>query len=187
MNCISLTRQCIFLSEAVQSYCRFLFKNLQQEPNNVHQDIDTTFECVLRKIIVSLLSHRCTGGLKKNFDLWLGFQRHRHFVGFFNVAAQAPTRGQPFYGYSEKPPNFSRLLRRAWGHHTAITNCPFKFAFSHLPKALFSMWATFAAKVANILWWRHDNRKQYGKCAWTLIRHWLQYPVCARKTLSDVG
>ena len=27
----------------------------------------------------------------------VGLQRHRHFVGFFNVPVQAPTRGQSFY------------------------------------------------------------------------------------------
>ena len=40
-----------------------------------------------------MTAHRCAGGLKK-FDLWLGSQRHRHFVGFFNVPFQAPTRNQ---------------------------------------------------------------------------------------------
>ena len=49
-----------------------------------------------------------------------GAQRHRHFVGFFDVPVQAPTRGQPFNGYSEKPPHFSRLLRRAWGYEGYI-------------------------------------------------------------------
>ena len=36
-----------------------------------------------------------------------------------NVPVRAPTRGQPFYGYSEKPPQFSRLLRhtRGYGRH----------------------------------------------------------------------
>ena len=45
-----------------------------------------------------------------------GLPRHRHFVGFFNVPVQTPTRDPPFYGYSEKPPHFSRLLRHAWGY-----------------------------------------------------------------------
>ena len=49
-------------------------------------------------------------------NLRSGSQRHRHFVGFFNVPVQAPTRDPPFYGYSEKPPHFSRLLRHAWGY-----------------------------------------------------------------------
>ena len=43
--------------------------------------------------------HRCAGRLKK-FDLRSGSQRHRHFVGFFNVPVQAPTRDQPtHWGY----------------------------------------------------------------------------------------
>ena len=41
-------------------------------------------------------------------------KRHRHVVGFFNVPIQAPTHDQPFYGYSKKPPHFSRLLQRQW-------------------------------------------------------------------------
>ena len=46
----------------------------------------------------------------------VGLPRHRHFVGFFNVPVQAPTRDPPFYGYFEKPPHFSHLLRHAWGY-----------------------------------------------------------------------
>ena len=34
-----------------------------------------------------------------------GFPHHRHFIWLFNVPVQAPTRGHPFYGYSEKPPH----------------------------------------------------------------------------------
>ena len=59
-------------------------------------------------------SYICADGLKK-FDLRSGSKRNIHFVGFFNVPVQAPTRGQPFYGYSEKPFHFSRLLRHALG------------------------------------------------------------------------
>ena len=44
---------------------------------------------------VTAYTCRCAGGLKKKFDLWSGSQRYRHFVGFFNVSVQAPTRGQP--------------------------------------------------------------------------------------------
>ena len=50
----------------------------------------------------------------------VGPPRHRHFVGFSNVPGRAPTRGQPFYGYYEKPPRFSHLLRRAWGYGGSI-------------------------------------------------------------------
>ena len=50
----------------------------------------------------------------------VGLPRHRHFIGFFNVPVQAPTRGQPFYGYAEKQPHFSRLLRHSWRYVRSI-------------------------------------------------------------------
>ena len=53
--------------------------------------------------VIYVTAHRCTGGFKNKWNLQSGYQRHRHFVGFFNVPVQAPTRGHPFYGYSEKP------------------------------------------------------------------------------------
>ena len=49
--------------------------------------------------VIHLTAHRYAGGLKKKFDLLSGFQRHRHFVGFFNLLVQARTRGHPFYSY----------------------------------------------------------------------------------------
>ena len=49
------------------------------------------------------------GRLKKRWDLRWGFNRHRHFVVFFNVSVQAPTRGLSFYGYSDKLLHFSRI------------------------------------------------------------------------------
>ena len=53
-----------------------------------------------------MTAHRCAGGLKKKLDLRSGSQRHRHFVGFFNVPVLAPTRDQPFYtGDSDTPPH----------------------------------------------------------------------------------
>ena len=36
-------------------------------------------------------------------------QRRKHFLEFFNVSVQAPTRGHPFYGYSEKHESFDSL------------------------------------------------------------------------------
>ena len=45
---------------------------------------------------IPVTAHRCAGGMKKLY-LRSGSQRHRHFVGFFNVLVQAPTRDQPFY------------------------------------------------------------------------------------------
>ena len=47
--------------------------------------------------VIYVTAHRCAGGMKKKFDLRSGSQRHRHFVGFFNVPVLAPTRDQPFY------------------------------------------------------------------------------------------
>ena len=46
--------------------------------------------------------------------------------GFFSVSVQTPTRNLPFYGYSEKPPDFSRLLRHAleYGGHILDLNPP---------------------------------------------------------------
>ena len=47
------------------------------------------------------MAHRCAGGMKKKLDLRPGSQRHRHFVGLFNVPFEAPTLIHPFYGFSE--------------------------------------------------------------------------------------
>ena len=63
--------------------------------------------------VIYLTAHRCAGGLKKKLDLWSGFQRHRHFVGLFNVPVQAPTRDQPFIRLFLETAPFSRLLRHA--------------------------------------------------------------------------
>ena len=47
--------------------------------------------------VIYVTAHRCAGGLKEKLDLRSGSQRHRHFVGFFNVPVPAPTRDHPFY------------------------------------------------------------------------------------------
>ena len=57
-------------------------------------------------------TNRCAGGLKK-LSLQSGSQRQRHFVGFFNVPVQAPTRGHPFIRLFRETAPFSRLLRHA--------------------------------------------------------------------------
>ena len=49
-------------------------------------------------IYMYVTEHRCAGGMKKKLNLQSGSERHRHFVGFFNVSVQAPTRDHPFYG-----------------------------------------------------------------------------------------
>ena len=41
---------------------------------------------------------------------------HTYPIKTINVPVQAPAPGHPFYGYSEKTPHFSRLLRCAWGY-----------------------------------------------------------------------
>ena len=46
--------------------------------------------------VIYVTAHRCAGGRKKKLDLRSGSQRHRHFVGFFNVPVLASTRDQPF-------------------------------------------------------------------------------------------
>ena len=47
--------------------------------------------------VIYVTAHRCAGGRKKKLDLRSDSQRHRHFVGFFNVPVLAPTRDHPFY------------------------------------------------------------------------------------------
>ena len=56
--------------------------------------------------------------------------------------------------------------------HIATTKCLFRFAFSHLPKQLFSMWATFCPHFM-----MSGQSKTIGKFAWTLVRCWLRYSV----------
>ena len=66
--------------------------------------------------VIYVTAHLWAGGLKRKLDLRSGSQSNRHFKRFFNVPIQAPTESQPFKGYSEKLPHFSRLLRCALGY-----------------------------------------------------------------------
>ena len=60
--------------------------------------LNCSFNVTINDIsVIFVTAHRCAGGLKKKYDLRSGSQRHRHFVGFFNVPVLAPTRDQPFY------------------------------------------------------------------------------------------
>ena len=61
--------------------------------------------------VIYMTAHICAGGPKK-LDLRSGFQRHRHFVGFFEVPVLAPTRDQPLYTLIPT----HRLLRTRWGY-----------------------------------------------------------------------
>ena len=80
----------------------------------------TSQSTIFQISVIFVTAHRCAGGLKK-LDLRSGSQRHRHFIGFFKVPVQAPTRGQPFYGYFEKPPHLVAFydmlgIRMAYSH-----------------------------------------------------------------------
>ena len=61
-------------------------------------EVNMLFNVTINDIsVIYVTAHRCAGGLKKKLDLRSGSQRHRHFVGFFNVPVLAPTRDHPFY------------------------------------------------------------------------------------------
>ena len=67
-------------------------------PRGLHiGEVNWLFNVTINDIsVIYVTAHRCAGGLKK-LDLRSGSQRHRHFVGFFNVPVLAPTRDHPFY------------------------------------------------------------------------------------------
>ena len=110
---------------------RFVNANLQY-PQNWSELVRFVAYITCNDIsVIYVTVHRCTGGLKKKFDLRSGCQRHRHFVEFFNVPVQASTRDQPFYGYSEKPPQFIRLLRHARGYGGHILALTTGFPWGH--------------------------------------------------------
>ena len=111
--------------------------------------------------------HRCAGGLKKKLDLRSGSQRHRHFVGFFNVPVLAPTRDHPFfYGDSDTPPQLvafydrlgirrthSRLNPRAL---TGVVNSiRFKWCI-HLSRSLFLYSPTWCHR-----WWTSESPRAH--------------------------
>ena len=81
--------------------CTSLFKSLSainafsEYIKNSWVELNWLFNVTINDIsVIYVTAHRCAGGLKK-LDLRSGSQRHRHFVGFFNVLVQAPTRGLP--------------------------------------------------------------------------------------------
>ena len=92
-----------------QVLCLYIFKM----HNNEIQSLETQnvislassvseWDCLLNVTcndisVIYVTAHRCAGELKNKLYLRSGSQRHRHFVGLFNVLVQAPTRGQPFY------------------------------------------------------------------------------------------
>ena len=68
--------------------------------------------------VIYVTAHRCAGRLKKKLNLRPGSRCHRHFVGFFNVTAQALTWGHPFYGYSKKLPCLVAFYDTLWIRRT---------------------------------------------------------------------
>ena len=79
--------------------------------------------------VIYVTAHISAGRLRKRWDLRSGYNRHRHVV----VSVQAPT--QSFYGYSEKSPHFSRILRRAWGYAEPIVVLHPRVPTEELPAA----------------------------------------------------
>ena len=85
-------------------------------------ELDWLFNVTINDIsVIHVTAHRCAGGLKKYLDLRSGSQRHRHFVGFFNVPIQAPTRDNPFHTViPTHRPNKSPFTTR-WGYGEHIS------------------------------------------------------------------
>ena len=70
--------------------------------------------------VIYMTAHRCAGGLKKTLDLWSGSQHNRHFIGFFNVPVQVPTRDHPFIRLFRENAQFSHSpfsIRWGYGGH----------------------------------------------------------------------
>ena len=59
----------------------------------IFSDVKWLFNVTINDIsVIYVTSHRCAGALKKTLDLRSSSQRHKHFVVFFNMPVQAPTR-----------------------------------------------------------------------------------------------
>ena len=89
----------------LETFIRDAFLNKQEVVSiffwswkSVRCEVNWLFNVTINDIsVIYVTAHRCAGGLKKKLDLRSGSQRHRHFVGFFNVPVLAPTRDHPFY------------------------------------------------------------------------------------------
>ena len=83
-------------SHKIKTYIIIHFTSIS--PKHWIVELNCMFNVTINDIsVIYVTAHRCAGGLKKKYDLRSGSQRHRHFVGFFNVPVLAPTRDQPFY------------------------------------------------------------------------------------------
>ena len=75
-------------------------------------DVNWLFNVTINDIsVIYVTAHRCAGPPKKKLDLRSGSQCHRHYVGFFNVPVQTPTRDPLFIRWFQHTAPFSRLLR----------------------------------------------------------------------------
>ena len=97
----------------------------RDEKNNIGK-ANWLFNVTINDIsVIYVTAHRCAGGLKKKLDLRSGSQRHRHFVGFFNVPVLAPTRGPTFlYGDSDTPPHLVAFYDHAGDTEVHILDPP---------------------------------------------------------------
>ena len=61
--------------------------------NNFMVKVNWLFNVTINDIsVIYVAAHRCAGGLKKKLYRRSGSQCHRHFVGFFNVPVQTPSK-----------------------------------------------------------------------------------------------
>ena len=97
---ITWYRGSFFLLENITNVYRLVqyLNSIYLNKNLSWVELNCLFNVTINDIsVIYVTAHRCAGGLKKKYDLRSGSQRHRHFVGFFNVPVLAPTRDQPFY------------------------------------------------------------------------------------------
>ena len=111
--------------------------------------------------VIYVTAHRYAGGLNKVFDLRSGSQRHRHFVGLFNVTVQAPTQGHPYIRLYRETAPYSRLFTTHWGYGGYILDLTpgSSHQYMHVPKGTggsvsgrVSVPCRHATSVANFKW-----------------------------------
>ena len=99
--CRNLTESnCIIIERGHQSECRWVW----------------VYWCLTSHATIFqsyMWCHGFAGGLKKNLYLRSGSQRHRHFVGFFNVPVLHRHGTTLFIRWFRHTAPFSRLLRHA--------------------------------------------------------------------------
>ena len=97
----------------------------------------------------------------------VGLPRHRHFVGFFNVPVQAPTRGQPFYTVilRNRPIYFAFTIMLGIRRTNSQLNPPG-------PHGGVKNWC-------NVLF----VQDLYTSCTWKL---WFSYDICLTRSESEI-